>query len=272
MGSDKFTAASLAIIVSFATLAIAQPSGGLADRFKQLDRNGDGKVSAEEFPGPLFKQMDKDGDGFVTMEEARAHYADRRTAQPANEQPVQPAFLPSTPPAGGELKVADAVFELCVRDVDACAKFYRDGIGMREIEPADAEKGALLEWARCYLRLRKVPGEKPAPATGNPMKQMLASNGFRWFSLWFSDPAAVGERLVKAGCGAPMKGGSVSMTRDPDGNVVEIMGVPRSASGETFTWGMAVSDDAAARKFYGAVLGLQEFDPWNLPPPVSTKM
>ncbi|MBM3891766.1 MAG: hypothetical protein FJ388_21840, partial [Verrucomicrobia bacterium] len=77
---------------------------------------------------------------------------------------------------------------------------------------------------------------------------------------------------VKAGYPAPMKGGNVSMTRDPDGNVVEIMRVPRSASAETFTWGMAVSDEAAARKFYGSVLGLQEFDPWNLPPPFSMKM
>jgi catechol 2,3-dioxygenase-like lactoylglutathione lyase family enzyme len=143
---------------------------------------------------------------------------------------------------------------------------------MREVEPANASKGALLEWAGSYLRLRKVPGEKPATATGNPMKQMLSQNGFRWFSLWFNNPAAISERLVKAGYPAPMKGGNVSMTRDPDGNVVEIMGVPRSASSETFTWGMAVSDDAAARKFYGAVLGLAEFDPWNLPPPFSMKM
>jgi hypothetical protein len=84
----------------------------------------------------------------------------------------------------------------------------------------------LLEWAGSYLRLRKVPGEKPAPATGNPMKRMLSQNGFRWLSLWFNDPAAVGERRGKAGYPAPMKGANVSMTRDPENNVVEIMGVP----------------------------------------------
>jgi catechol 2,3-dioxygenase-like lactoylglutathione lyase family enzyme len=181
------------------------------------------------------------------------------------------ASMPAAPPSGGELKVLDAVFELCVRDVEACAKFYRDGIGMREVEPATAS-GALLEWVGCYLRLRKVAGTKPELATGNPMKQMLSQNGFRWFSLWFNNPAAISERLVKAGYPAPMKGGNVSMTRDPDGNVVEIMGVPRSASGETFTWGMAVSDENAARQFYGQVLGLAEFDPWNLPPPFNMKM
>ncbi len=260
------TLITLSTMIACLTLSAqeTQPArgGGLAERFKQLDRNGDGKVSREEGGSlPFFDAADKNKDGFLTIEEVQAYFASRRTARPA--APEQPA----APLAVGELTAVDAVFELCVRDVEACAKFYRDGIGMREVKP-----GALLEWAGSYLRLRKVPGEKPTPATGNPMKQMLSQNGFRWFSLWFNDPAAISERLVKAGYPAPMKGGNVSMTRDPDGNVVEIMGVPRSASAETFTWGMAVSDDATARKFYGAVLGLQEFDPWNLPPPFSMKM
>ena len=192
----------------FAQQTTRPSGGGMAERFKQLDRNGDGKVSAEEYRSPQFKQMDKNGDGFVTLEEATRFLRDRRAAESPATQPGAPAEAP----AGGELKVVDAVFELCVRDVEACVKFYRDGIGMREVEPAGTNKDALLEWAGSYLRLRRVPGEKPAPATGNPMKQMLSANGFRWFSLWFNDPAAIGERLVKAGYPSPMKGGSVSMT------------------------------------------------------------
>lgn len=66
-----------AILVCFAILAQAQQRGsatGLADRFKQLDRNGDGKVSREEGGSlPFFAAADKDNDGFLTFAEAEAH-------------------------------------------------------------------------------------------------------------------------------------------------------------------------------------------------------
>ena len=44
MKPTKFLISSIAIVASFATLALAQPSGQVAERFKQLDRNGDGKL------------------------------------------------------------------------------------------------------------------------------------------------------------------------------------------------------------------------------------
>ncbi|MBM4156164.1 MAG: hypothetical protein FJ221_14235, partial [Lentisphaerae bacterium] len=79
------------ILVCLAASAQTQPraaGSGLAERFKQLDRDGDGKVSATEFPGGQFKQIDKDGDGFATLEEAQAFYSGQR--QPAPAMPPDP--------------------------------------------------------------------------------------------------------------------------------------------------------------------------------------
>lgn len=51
----------------------------LAEAFRSADRDGDGKLSAEEFPRPdAFKEVDRDGDGFATPDEVRAYYRNRR--------------------------------------------------------------------------------------------------------------------------------------------------------------------------------------------------
>lgn len=230
-----------------------------------MDRNGEGKVSRKEFPRPLFDRLDTNNDGHLTLEEVRRALSSQRAMQ------MTPMGQTSGLSGAGELGIVEAVFELCVRDVEACVKFYREGIRMREVEPATAT-GTLLEWAGCYLRLRKVPGGKCPPPSENPMRQILTSSGPRRLSLWFKDPESVVERLVKAGYPAPLKAGNVSMTWDPDGNVVETMSIPRTAATETFTWGMNVSDEMAARKFHGDTLGLQEFAPWNLPATRGVKM
>jgi arylsulfatase A-like enzyme len=50
-----------------------QTGGGrLERRFRQLDRNGDGKLTIEELPRQgLFQRLDADGDGSVALDEAR---------------------------------------------------------------------------------------------------------------------------------------------------------------------------------------------------------
>jgi len=94
----------------------------LEDRFKQLDRDGDGKVTAEELNNPaLFKRLDRNGDGSVTLEESREALGARRservpsTAAPATipdglEVNAKPAPAPTPPPVSNSRAFADLTF------------------------------------------------------------------------------------------------------------------------------------------------------------------
>ena len=56
-----------------------QGAGNLDERFRRLDRNGDGKLTRDEVPQPrLFERMDANRDGTVTLDEARAEFAPAR--------------------------------------------------------------------------------------------------------------------------------------------------------------------------------------------------
>ena len=71
--------------------APGRPQSNADQLFKQFDKNGDGKLSAEEKPySKLFKRLDKDGDGVVTSEEANADFAAKAASAPAGKPP-QPA-------------------------------------------------------------------------------------------------------------------------------------------------------------------------------------
>lgn len=74
------------------TVAFAQTA--VPDRFKQLDKNADGKLSADELPYPnLFKRYDKDGDGALSPDEAAGIKTTGRG------QPAAPSTTPTTPSA-----------------------------------------------------------------------------------------------------------------------------------------------------------------------------
>lgn len=54
---------------------------GVSERFRQLDRDGDGVLTAQEARGlPEFKEIDADHDGRVTLDEVHAWYRQRRQA------------------------------------------------------------------------------------------------------------------------------------------------------------------------------------------------
>jgi catechol 2,3-dioxygenase-like lactoylglutathione lyase family enzyme len=181
-----------------------------------------------------------------------------------------PASAAEAPPEeAAKARTPAVVYELRVRDVTASAKFYRDGIGMQVV--AENAKDVLLSLFGTGLRLLPARGGNAArlpDRAGNPMLELLAANGFRYPSLWFRDPAAVSQRLEKAGYPKPQQGRNVFFARDPDGNPVEIMRVPRTAQGEAFTVGFLARDGNATRKFLAEILGIAEGDVWNLPAPV----
>ncbi len=60
-----------------------EAGGFVPPRFKQMDKDGDGKVTQSEFtgPAPLFYRMDKDGDGSLTMDEMKAFAAAKGQAK-----------------------------------------------------------------------------------------------------------------------------------------------------------------------------------------------
>jgi Ca2+-binding EF-hand superfamily protein len=53
-------------------LSLRNSFGSISGRFAEIDKNGDGEISKEEFSGPepLFARIDADGNGVITKEEA----------------------------------------------------------------------------------------------------------------------------------------------------------------------------------------------------------
>lgn len=80
--------------IAFGAVALAQTS---ADRFAQFDKNGDGKLTREEFPAAkIFDGADADKDGLLTREEIAAYFRKQQsgtTTPPA--MPSKPAMSPA---------------------------------------------------------------------------------------------------------------------------------------------------------------------------------
>jgi catechol 2,3-dioxygenase-like lactoylglutathione lyase family enzyme len=144
---------------------------------------------------------------------------------------------------------AKVVVECLAADLDTTARFYRDGLGLKEI--VSTGESRVFQYGDAFLRLRPASQPKPA-STGAPLQQTTAANGIRYLSIVVRDLKAAEDRLVKAGFPKPQTSQYVSLLSSPDGYLVELIGVP--SRGEQIIAGIVVSDETAARKFYGEQL------------------
>ena len=102
MTSNNFSGIGLLALAIAAggTVACAQQQagereGGLAERFKRFDRNGDGKLDASEAgERPFFKPADKNGDGVLTLDEVKTYFGSR----PSGRSPAAPKPQPTEKP------------------------------------------------------------------------------------------------------------------------------------------------------------------------------
>src|SRR3954469_2108766 len=96
-----FTAALALCATSMAVRGFAQqPSDvkAVEERFKQLDKNGDGRITKDEVPdSPFFKQRDVNGDGVITLAELKATLAGAVAASTTAAPDKKPTASPPAP-------------------------------------------------------------------------------------------------------------------------------------------------------------------------------
>lgn len=153
-------------------------------------------------------------------------------------------------PAKSEFSRSTIDLGMVVTDVAKSAKFYTDAIGFKEAQGfsvsaefcADAgltDKKELNirvftlgdEPSATRLKLMTVPGVKTRKSDNDFVH---SQTGFRYLSIYVADGGAALERLRKAGVKplgkAPVAipgnadGLSLAVVRDPDGNLVELIG------------------------------------------------
>jgi len=136
---------------------------------------------------------------------------------------------------------------IVVSDVEKAAKFYKDALGFTEVPGFDVSKemgrdSGLTDSRAFHVRVFVVSDEPTAtkiklmdfpdaPGKMVDNKFIHSSLGVRYLTVFVSDTNAAVERAKKAGV-APVKepyqlgGGNnyLTLLRDPDGNIIELVG------------------------------------------------
>lgn len=195
-------------------------AAGIAGKFKQLDVNGDGKLSAVEVAAfPLLKNLDANGDGEITLEEAQLVIG--MLTKPSQKAPpseiAPPAFTLNDSPReaakllkAGEYKVGSLVADVTFTDLDGRAHKLSEAAGGKPLVVA-------MFSSSCPV------SKKYAPALAELSTKLLAQNG----KLLLVAPVATD---TPAELRAAMKSAGLAVTCavDPKGVLATALGAKSS--------------------------------------------
>ena len=144
----------------------------------------------------------------------------------------------------------------------AMREFYGEVLGLPVLPETALGGGQMIRYPVGASEVKLFP-VAPSPAnTAAP----TAAAGVRLLTFFFADEAAVVQRFAAHGLSAPRFDRSASrpgataaaLAQDPDGEWVELVVMPGATAEQLarFEIGIAVSNLAASRAFYGDVMGL----------------
>jgi peroxiredoxin/mono/diheme cytochrome c family protein len=162
-----------ALGVIFASAAAWGQGDAITERFRQMDKNGDGKLSAEELKDfPRLRQWlqgaDGDGDGLLTLAEVRAFLGREKPAE-KQAQPAPPA--PTKEPLQERPRVLSPAAAGVGRLVPDIALKNLDGQEVR-LQSLVGARGLVLAWTNTTCPLCKKYGPTLAK-----LEATLASQG-----------------------------------------------------------------------------------------------
>ncbi len=145
----------------------------------------------------------------------------------------------------------------------AMREFYGDALGLPVLPEAALGGGQMIRYPLGQSEVKLFP-VAPSPANSAGPTEVV---GVRLLTFFFADEAAVRQRFTTHGLPAPpferatSRPGATSaaLVQDADGEWVELVVVPAATADQLarFEIGIAVSDLAASRAFYGDVMGLE---------------
>jgi predicted enzyme related to lactoylglutathione lyase len=156
---------------------------------------------------------------------------------------------------------------IIVSDIEKSKAFYGGVLGLRETAPMKLPDGTTMTRyvsGTSTIKLRAFPNADKHYA-GN-----RAAIEIQLVTLYFTDVAPILKRWTDGGHAAPKmtdgltKGSKYGFLADPDGNRIEIVGMPPEVDVvalDKIAIGLKVAEVERSRQFYGKLLGLTEEEP-----------